>query len=153
MKKPESVLRNDISAAMRAYWVMDWHEDREINPGVPDLSFIMYGDCEMGWIELKAIHPSMSSYRFKFEPSQFNWFRSHCDLIPLFVYLRVNGVADFLVRVDKNTPDKLSGPVTDEQLREMSVAVIDPNKIVPTLPRVLRNATKRTRNEESVRQK
>lgn len=142
---PELALRRDLNKAMSGYWVLDWHEDREINPGVPDISFVMRGGkCETGWIELKAIRRPVSQlYSFKLEPSQPPWFREHHDVVPTFFYLRVEGVADFLV--PGKYYNEVALPITDAHLREISVCVIDPKSITPDLPRELRKATDRTR--------
>ena len=90
---------------------MTWHEDREITPGVPDLSYVMLPNesiwqYETGWLELKAVEtkpgrlrstarPRREDYertevQFKIEPSQVSWIGRHHQLCPV----------DFLCAVD-----------------------------------------------------
>jgi hypothetical protein len=83
MKTPEGQLRDRVADALMGYWLLTWHEDKEINPGVPDISFVMLApECETGWLELKAVHEA-PTFKFKVEPSQHQWIRAHCQRIPV----------------------------------------------------------------------
>lgn len=88
----EFELRHKLRDAMKGLWRLTWHEDRHINPGVPDISFVVLGhDCETGWLELKATSKLPPSGRLKFtvEPSQIEWIRDHNPLIPIRFLVRV----------------------------------------------------------------
>lgn len=98
--KTELALRHKLKAQMKGQWLLTWHEDRHINPGVPDASFVMKGaglngkGHETGWMELKAIHglDSVGMARFKVEPSQIEWVRNHGELIPCFFLVAAGDV-------------------------------------------------------------
>lgn len=101
MKKAdlEMLFRAKLSKAMRNKWRLTWHEDREIGPGVPDLSYVMVapGQHQTGWLELKAIKdPGENPFKFKIEPSQHEWFNDHAGLIPAHFLVEV-GSRSYLV--------------------------------------------------------
>lgn len=78
---------------------MTWHEDREISPGVPDVSFVMNGgECETGWLELKAEDYPQSStgVAFKFRPQQHTWIEEHYPICPVLI-LAAAGDLVFLI--------------------------------------------------------
>lgn len=85
----EAEFRTEIARAMRGYWLLTWHEDREINPGVPDLSYVFRGGRhQTGWLELKAIRwPDSDRFKFTLEPSQYQWIRDHCEHVPVHMLL------------------------------------------------------------------
>ena len=90
--------RRELSKAMRHLWVLTWHEDREINPGVPDISYVI-PDChhETGWLELKAIKPPLhDNYRFKIEPSQHRWIERHHMYVPVHFLLAAGDYVWFI---------------------------------------------------------
>jgi hypothetical protein len=92
MKKAELNLRHRLRDAMNGSWLLTWHEDRHINPGVPDLSFVMKkGNCETGWIELKAEreYDSKGKVNFCVEPSQIDWIERHRERVPIFFMVAV----------------------------------------------------------------
>jgi hypothetical protein len=65
---------------MCGLWLRTWHEDREISPGVPDLSYLMPGNCETGWLELKT-----GNYVVK--PAQIDWIKKHSNRCPVHILL------------------------------------------------------------------
>lgn len=95
---------------MAGQWNMTWHEDREISPGVPDLSYVMRGgDYEMGWLELKA------GKDFEVESSQHRWIQRHLGLIPIHFLV---ALGDYWVLVDGTRhlslePGMKLGPLMD----------------------------------------
>lgn len=115
MKKadPEMELRHNLAKAMRGKWRLTWHEDREIGPGVPDLSYVILnpGRHQTGWIELKAIRdPGGSPFKLKIEPSQHNWMNDHMELVPVHFLVGV-GANIYLI-------DGRYHPVLDDSLVE-----------------------------------
>lgn len=85
---PELEFRGDLAAAMVGAWLMTWHEDREINPGVPDVSYVMAGGkYETGWLELKATRVKSGPILFKVEASQHRWIDAHHHKVPVHFLL------------------------------------------------------------------
>jgi hypothetical protein len=94
--KPELQLRRQISKAWKKLWISTWHEDGDVNPGVPDISYVpVEGNCETGWLELKAepfpVDPNTSDanpdhvVRFKFQPAQHIWIDLHLRRVPIHI--------------------------------------------------------------------
>ncbi len=91
---PETKLRSYIIAPMKEHWMMTWHEDREITPGVPDLHYVMKGEpgeqFRVGWLELKAIDTRITkSQRIGVEPSQHQYLRRWVDHMPIHFMVRI----------------------------------------------------------------
>lgn len=118
--KAELALRRDLKTWMAGSWLLTWHEDKEINPGVPDLSYVMLdGSYETGWIELKAEYIKSLGDRFEvgIEPSQHQWIERHYPRIPVSILIGVNDLrylipgrhhAMFKEKVDTNLLDRLA---------------------------------------------
>jgi hypothetical protein len=101
---PELKFRRFIEPLMRDHWMMTWHEDREITPGVPDLHYVMKinetknmsvehpshaPDYRVGWLELKSIDVNVTaSQRFKIEPSQHQYIRRWHRHMPIHFMVR-----------------------------------------------------------------
>ena len=94
---PELKFRRFIEPLMREHWMMTWHEDREITPGVPDLHYVMKDSdppgtqtgFRVGWLELKAIDSNVTpSQRFKIEPSQHQYIRRWHHHMPIHFMVR-----------------------------------------------------------------
>lgn len=76
---------------------MTWHEDREVNPGVPDVSYVMVGGVyETGWLELKAQLGDSGPWKFKLEASQHDWIGNHVGKVPVH-FLMATGSTIWLV--------------------------------------------------------
>jgi hypothetical protein len=149
---PETVLRGDLAKQMKGHWEMTWHEDREVNPGVPDLSFVMFGGTyETGWLELKAIEydPNKVAHKFTLEPSQHRWIQAHHDKIPVYLYMRLGDKCDFLISGKWHA--QFLNKVTVPRLEGMATAIIQPSSIRTTLPKILRTITDRRRDEGFLR--
>lgn len=95
---PELKFRHFIEPRMSEQWMMTWHEDREISPGVPDLHYVMkHGDpkgtneeFKVGWLELKAKDSNVTkSQRISVEPSQHQYIRRWWPHMPIHFMVRV----------------------------------------------------------------
>lgn len=90
-EKPETILRRAVKFGMSGTWELTWHEDRQVSPGTPDISYVMLvGYCETGWLELKALAAEAKEpYNFKLEPSQPEWMERHATRIPVHFLVAV----------------------------------------------------------------
>lgn len=98
---------------------MTWHEDREINPGVPDLSYVVKpGRFETGWLELKAVlrTPGTSDVQYEIEPSQHTWVEAHCRRVPVHFLL---GHGDEYYLLDGQHHKKLVRAISLKTLEEL----------------------------------
>jgi hypothetical protein len=92
---PEMKFRRSITdSALGEHWMMTWHEDREISPGVPDLHYVMKGapgeQFRVGWLELKALDVNVTNtQRVKIEPSQHQYLRRWTPHMPIHFMVRV----------------------------------------------------------------
>ena len=75
---------------MRDQWMMTWHEDRQVSPGVPDLHYVPFaeggirGDFRVGWLELKAIDKDISPRnKIGVEASQHQYIRRWGIYMPI----------------------------------------------------------------------
>ena len=146
---PEARFRRDLAKAMFFHWQLTWHEDREVNPGVPDLSFVMKsGDYETGWLELKAcmITGTKPKTNFHIEPSQHTWMRGHAGIIPANFLIQINDETCHLVHGLKH--QELAAPLTTDQLEALSMASFPSSAIRRTLQALLQGLTRRTRGQE-----
>ena len=86
--KSELEFRGFLNKGMHGLWTMTWHEDGLVNPGVPDVSYVMNTPgCETGWLELKAIEGAdkHGNYKFTLEPSQHRWIDAHHHRVPVHI--------------------------------------------------------------------
>jgi len=146
-KTPEGEFRDYLDRAMRGLWLMTWHEDREINPGVPDVSYVMNGLFhETGWLELKAIRydEKKEEHKFTLEPSQHAWFEAHCKKIPVHLLLCLGD--HFVFLVDSSFHKEFVRPLTIDKLRMISTATIPKSDLRFQLPDHLKRLTDRRRN-------
>jgi hypothetical protein len=98
---------------------MTWHEDREISPGVPDLSYVLLGDdCETGWLELKATLSPGKSVTFKIEPSQHRWIRMHLGRIPIHFLV---AWGDQWYFIDAKHHERLALSITKAELAAIAI--------------------------------
>lgn len=92
MNAAELKFRRFLGPAMAGEWMMTWHEDREISPGVPDLHYVpKHEDLHrVGWLELKATDGALTkSNRIKVEPSQHQYIRKWRAYMPIHFLIRV----------------------------------------------------------------
>lgn len=145
--KAELEFRRTLSDAMKGSWDLTWHEDGRVNPGVPDLSFVMKGDgYETGWIELKAVFDTEPPFAWALEQSQHSWIMKHLGRIPIFI-LVASGDRCWLF--DHRLHHEFRKPNGDVAwLDENCLATVDlaePSKIRSTLAPRLRELTHRNR--------
>lgn len=140
-KLPETQLRGYVNTHMKGAWLMTWHEDREISPGVPDLHYVMLGgDHRVGWLELKAIDTEISySRRVKVEPSQHQYLRRWCPLMPIHFLVRIK-MDVFMVPGEMSK--QLSAAVSLVDMKAISVLHFRLTDLGLLLPPFLREATK-----------
>ncbi len=78
---------------MGDHWMVTRHEDRQVSPGVPDLHYVIDNECQVGWLELKAIDTELSkSQRIKVEPSQHQYMRRWNVFMPIHFLVRVKRI-------------------------------------------------------------
>jgi hypothetical protein len=118
--KSELEFRKYLNKQMNGLWLMTWHEDGLVNPGVPDVSYVMNGNCETGWLELKAIEGAdkNGNYKFTLEPSQHRWIDAHHDRVPVHILCATDAVC-WLVPGDLHR--ELFKAQSHKQLSEFSV--------------------------------
>lgn len=146
-KTAEFVLRDDLKKAMSGLWLMTWHEDREINPGVPDISYVMLGgNYETGWLELKAVTEMEISragkVRFHVEPSQHQWISRHDQKIPIH-FLCAVGERCFLLHGSAH--ELIDRPLRVDELHSAAIIMIPKAALRQELPSVLKKLTSRDR--------
>jgi len=74
---------------MAGYWLPTIHVESNLNPGIPDLSYVIPShNCDTGWLELKAVEPA-SVLRITVEPSQHQWMKAHCTHVPAHFLIQV----------------------------------------------------------------
>jgi hypothetical protein len=79
-RTPEQKFIDQISEEMFGTWKRTRHEDGQVTPGVPDLSYVMVGGpFETGWMECKY------GEKAALEPSQHNWIEFHHTRIPVHI--------------------------------------------------------------------
>ena len=81
-----------LRLTLGANWRPQRHEDRQIGPGVPDVSFVMrrLRPCETGWLELKRVNKldDKNNVIGHFTSAQEQWLLEHFGLgIPVFLLL------------------------------------------------------------------
>lgn len=94
----ELVFRHEVKAAFQGIGICTLHEDGLVNPGVPDVSYVMNPKngitYETGWLELKAIEGAdkNGNYKFTLEPSQHRWITDHYWRVPVHLLLATDTV-------------------------------------------------------------
>ena len=88
---PEQKFRDYLEPRMRDHWMMTWHEDRQVSPGVPDLHYVMgIKDYRVGWLECKAIDKEISrTNRIGVEASQHQYIRRWDAYMPIHFLIRI----------------------------------------------------------------
>ena len=84
-------LRHRLRDGMRGRWLLTWHEDGRVNPGVPDVSYVITDKVynirhETGWLELKVAKEGT----VQVEPAQHQWMRLHAGLVPAHFLIEHN---------------------------------------------------------------
>lgn len=104
---PEQKFRDYLEPRMRDHWMMTWHEDRQVSPGVPDLHYVIDMDCRVGWLEVKAIDKDISpKNKIGVEASQHQYIRRWHEYMPIhFLICIVERVFVIPGRYHKEIPD------------------------------------------------
>lgn len=142
IRKLELELRHELRDSMKGFWELTWHEDREVSPGVPDVSFVMRGpgvEYETGWLELKADSPKAKNPNFTPEPSQHEWMARHAHLVPVY-FLCSHGIYCYLIAGIYH--GFLASALTQQQLDELPRATFLRKHMRDVLPPLLRSFTK-----------
>jgi hypothetical protein len=127
---------------MAEQWMMTWHEDRGISPGVPDLHYVMRGDGEyrVGWLELKSIDREISkTSRIKVEPSQHQYLRRWLPYMPIHFLVRANSVVYLVEGKYAAALPLLDSP---NSICAISVAYFGQDRIDVDLPHILKKITR-----------
>ena len=118
----ELEFRKQITKEMNGLWIPTIHVENHLNPGVPDMSYVMNGGSyETGWLELKAVADVVSEnprYHFKLEPSQHRWIEAHHLRVPVHLLLSTGRVVWLVSGAHHGM---FSKPVGIEELRINSV--------------------------------
>jgi len=140
MNQRELIFRRALLIEMRKFWSAAIHVENHLNPGIPDLSFVMNSDsCETGWLELKSVAEG-TYIPLKIEPGQHNWMELHARRIPAFFLVEV-GCVIYLVHGIRHP--ELTKPMEKHQLRALSLWH---GTDYQQLAHILKDLTVRTRN-------
>lgn len=141
---PETKLRSFIIHPMKEHWMMTWHEDREISPGVPDLHYVMKGEpgeqFRVGWLELKAIDTRITkSQRIGVEASQHQYLRRWVPLMPIHFLVRIQ---TRIYVVPGMWARELSQACCDTDMKLLSSIDFDQSQLADILPPFLKEITR-----------
>lgn len=142
MSKLELEFRKELIKVMAGLWLPTIHEENRYNPGVPDLSFVMNGDCETGWLELKQDESLRTDgYRFHVEPGQHRWMEAHAAKIPAYFLLDCGRT---VILLNGTHHRLLSSPIGLPCLADNRARFFDRNEMRKGLYEALAQITKRT---------
>lgn len=117
MNKRELGFRKGLIAVMGGAWTPTIHVENRLNPGVPDLSFVLQSPgVETGWLELKAM-PFSKMLSITIEPGQHSWMEAHAKKIPAYFLVEVSGL---LHLIDGRFHGRLSTPISPDGLADLS---------------------------------
>ena len=139
MKPAELRFRHWLGPKMADQWMMTWHEDRHISPGVPDLHYVMGIGHRVGWLELKALDAGMiNGYKIRVEPSQHQYIRRWLPFMSIHFLVRIKR---HIYLIDGVEHVNLSAAVDENSLAAMSVCQFHQDDILKYLPDHLRKIT------------
>jgi hypothetical protein len=145
MNKRELAFRKSLIERMGGRWLVAIHVENHLNPGVPDLSYVMVADDhETGWLELKAcVAPIRAStpLKIKIESSQFRWMSRYAHRVPSHFLIQVG---DKCFLIDGKYHAELSGEVTLWTLDVLAAAtIVEDHEFAPNLAKILSRLTRR----------
>lgn len=145
-RKPESKLRDFIKIQMSGRWIMTWHEDRDVNPGVPDISYVMSGEgYETGWLELKSVeNVKKETAHFEVQPAQHFWISNHHSRVPVHFLCSVD-MSDFYL-VPGSRHIQVAQPIHLKELEAISIERMSAADFAVRLAHNLRKLTLRGRH-------
>lgn len=148
MNGRELKYRKRLTATLGGRWLVAIHVENKLNPGVPDLSYVMVGPGhETGWLELKAVAKTAEKKTLKFhiEPSQHAWMTRYAHRVPTHFLINVN---DRNYLVDGKLHSSLDNyAITEDDLRRLSTAMVeDGEDLANNLATILSGLTRRERH-------
>jgi hypothetical protein len=146
--KLELEFRQELAKLMKGAWALTIHVENRLNPGVPDLSYVMNAPgSETGWLELKACNDS-KTLGIHVEPSQHRWFETHSAKIPAHLLIAV-GDSRYLLRASDHR--EFLHSVNEEKLSKMAVVSFHREDTCQVLAPALIQATQRGQNAPVLR--
>lgn len=110
MNALELEFRKEILKTMMGLWAPIINAESKYNPGVPDLSYVMNGDCETGWLELKQDESGRTNeIRIHVEPGQHRFMETFAQRIPVHFLIARRELVYFLGGAHHR---ELSGPIS-----------------------------------------
>lgn len=151
MNQLELAFRKRLCAKMAGRWLVAIHVENHLNPGVPDLSYVMldprHPEFETGWLELKAVAASPKP-RPKLESSQHEWMRQYAHRVPTHFLILV-GTRCYLL--DGKCHSLLTAAITLEELEKLAIIAFEEEKLAQTLSVTLKGLTRRENGNGSER--
>jgi len=146
MIQRELKFRRELIIRMGGRWLVAIHMENRLNPGVPDLSYVIVDQGhETGWLELKAA-ANVSPKRkvpIKIEPSQHQWMLKYAHRVPTHILIQV-GTKYYLI--DGRKHNCLIDSVFEDDLKRNSLHMFEDDALVQELTAVLSDRTRRERN-------
>lgn len=142
----EIAFRKDLIERMHGRWLIAIHRESDLNPGIPDLSFVLTGQGhETGWLELKycAYHKN-AALKLKIQSGQHMWMQRYAHRVPSFYFIRVH---EHYFLVNGMFTNALAGPVTFDDLKRIATAHFHDTNLVTELTAKLSELTRRDRHE------
>lgn len=150
MNKRELDFRKDLIERMGGRWYAAIHVENHLNPGVPDMSYVMVAPGhETGWLELKAAPARShidSQLVFKVESSQHQWMIKYARRVPCHFLIKICGSANRYYLVSGTRHNELAGEVSERDLISHATSVFDDSNLIYGLTESLQSLTKRDRN-------
>lgn len=146
MNKRELEFRKSLIREMGGRWLVAIHVENHLNPGVPDLSYVMVAPGhETGWLELKATYHSAKGkpLQFAVEPSQHAWMMRYAHRVPTHFLIKVGPAYHLIDGIKHNA---LVAPITEEDLMRLAIASFTDNTLVSGLSAQLQGLTRRDKN-------
>lgn len=148
MTKRELEFRRRLIADMGGRWFASIHVENDLNPGIPDLSYVMAGpNHETGWLELKAM--GRGKTKFKVESSQHQWMTRHAQRVPAHFLIEYGEEWDAnYYLVAGNMHHQLAATNGKEDaIRLVCHSVFTVDTLITELSKVLSAVTKRDRHD------
>lgn len=150
MNKLELQFRKELISSttkgLMGLWLPTIHVENHLNPGVPDLSYVMLkSDRETGWLELKVV-PDENLLHFHIEPGQHTWMRQHSERVPAHFLLATPSMCYLMNGQFHNA---LAVPIYPAELESISVATFARFNLRKVLPAQLHMVSCRSTNAYS----
>lgn len=136
---PEQKLRDYVEPRMRDHWMMTWHEDRQVSPGVPDAHYVMSPRHRVGWLEFKALDADITPRnRVTVMPSQHQYLRRWCPYMPIHFLIRI---VDRIYIVPGERHMEVTQMTCYADIAMLSELQFDQKQIAEALPPFLKQVT------------